>query len=581
MTFRLSFLTLGLAAWLTTSAIADDVEVLARGPVHEGYAEPSEREPAATPIVPKQPPKPIEELPPDQKPEGDNLQWIPGYWAWDEDKKDFIWISGFWRNAPPGRSWVAGSWRKAGDGWQWSGGFWADAKTGPKAQVEYLPQPPKPLDEKGPVTPAASETQVYVPGSWVWRERYVWRPGFWSDYRPGWVWVSAHYRWTPAGYVFIDGYWDYPLAERGILFAPAYIPAAVYVTPGYVYTPTVVVREECLFGAFFCRRGFGCYYFGDYFAPAYAGIGFVSWGGHISASITIGGWHDPLFSYYRIGFRSDPFWRTGIHDLYAGRFRGDFMRPPTTFVKQTTVINNITNVNNSKNVNLNNVTMLSTLKDAGAKRTLQPVAAAERQAFQQSARNVREIADRRATAETTLAAKGPVGNTARSLTLDVPQHPTAGRTGSSVKVADPTSTGSKSTSPGKGDATIHVPSKTPTTSKGDSTSHPDSKVPGMNPLPKGNSTPKTPPPPPKASTVAPPKSSTPPPKSSPSKQTKASSPNTLNLARSPAVARGAAPAAVRKPAPRPQTPAFSRANAVTRKSTTQAARPAAPKKTKK
>src|SRR5438874_12728736 len=101
MTFRLSLIALGLVGWLTASTVAaDDVEILARGPVHEAYAEPSEREPKPTPVVPKEPPKPVEELPPDQKPEGDNVQWVPGYWQWDADRTDFLWVSGFWRNAP-------------------------------------------------------------------------------------------------------------------------------------------------------------------------------------------------------------------------------------------------------------------------------------------------------------------------------------------------------------------------------------------------------------------------------------------------------------------------------------------------
>src|SRR5262245_52298308 len=157
MTFRPSLFALGLVGWLTASAVAaDDVQVLARGPVHEAYAEPSEREPKPTPIVPKEPPRPIEELPPDQKPEGDNIQWMPAYWQWDEEKKDFLWVSGFWRNAPPGRVWVPGSWRRSGEGWQWTGGFWAAAQ-GEKAQVEYPPQPPAPLDDAGAVTPAPSE----------------------------------------------------------------------------------------------------------------------------------------------------------------------------------------------------------------------------------------------------------------------------------------------------------------------------------------------------------------------------------------------------------------------------------------
>src|SRR5262249_26580869 len=57
------------------------VEVLTRGPFHEAFATLT-TEPAPTPPIDKQPPKPIEEMPPAEKPEG-NVTWIPGYWAWD------------------------------------------------------------------------------------------------------------------------------------------------------------------------------------------------------------------------------------------------------------------------------------------------------------------------------------------------------------------------------------------------------------------------------------------------------------------------------------------------------------------
>ena len=427
MTFRLSLIALGLAGWLTASAsAADDVEVLGRGPVHEAYAEPSEREPKPTPIIPKEPPKPIEELPPDQKPEGENVQWMPGYWQWDEEKKDFLWVSGFWRNAPPDRVWVPGSWRKANDGWQWTGGFWSGAK-GEKAQVEYLPQPPAPLDDAGSTTPAPSEDHVYVPGSWVYRDRYVWRPGYWTEHQPGWVWCAAHYRWTPAGYVFIDGYWDYPLADRGVLFAPVYIPPAVYTAPDYVYTPSYVVQETALFGAFFCRRGFGSYYFGDYFAPSYASLGFTAWCGNFGLSIGIGrGWYDPLFSYYRCGFRADPYWGGGgIHNLYAGRYRGDYLRPPVNLVQQNTVINNITQNTNITNVNTNNVTMVNSLNNVvrAGRRPFETVGDADRRQIAGRAQGVREVGARRGALEADLASRpGAGGRTApvRTGALDVP-----------------------------------------------------------------------------------------------------------------------------------------------------------------
>ena len=60
-------------------------QVLTQGPVHEAFAAPVVHDAKAGPIVPKAPPDPIQEMPPDQKPSGQNIQWIPGYWAWDVD----------------------------------------------------------------------------------------------------------------------------------------------------------------------------------------------------------------------------------------------------------------------------------------------------------------------------------------------------------------------------------------------------------------------------------------------------------------------------------------------------------------
>src|SRR5262245_18645053 len=98
----------------------DAPEILGRGPVHEGFAQPNVA-PQPGPKAPKAPPDPIPEQPPDQKPEGDNVVWVPGYWAWDDDKSDFLWVSGFWRVPPAGRKWVPGYWHKGDNGWQWVG----------------------------------------------------------------------------------------------------------------------------------------------------------------------------------------------------------------------------------------------------------------------------------------------------------------------------------------------------------------------------------------------------------------------------------------------------------------------------
>ena len=64
-------------------ADASGGQVLTRGPIHEAFAAPVVHDPRPAPVIPKQPPDPIQEMPPDQKPAGQNVQWIPGYWSWD------------------------------------------------------------------------------------------------------------------------------------------------------------------------------------------------------------------------------------------------------------------------------------------------------------------------------------------------------------------------------------------------------------------------------------------------------------------------------------------------------------------
>ena len=80
----------------------DGVQVLTRGPVHEAFAETVTFDPEPGVVVNMAPPNPIEEMPPDQRPEGLNVTWIPGYTAWDDERNDYLWVSGVWRAPPPG-----------------------------------------------------------------------------------------------------------------------------------------------------------------------------------------------------------------------------------------------------------------------------------------------------------------------------------------------------------------------------------------------------------------------------------------------------------------------------------------------
>jgi hypothetical protein len=354
---------LGPARCDEPEAGSEGVEVQARGPVHEAFAEPAETRSKPSPVEPKQPPQPIEETPPDQKPEGDNVQWIPGYWAWDEDRSDFLWVSGFWREVPPGRQWVPGFWQEVEDGWQWVPGFW---KSTQQEEMTYLPQPPPSID-RGPSVPASGEESTYVPGCWVYRQaRYLWRPGFWIPFRIGWVWIPAHYVWTPAGYLFVEGYWDHPLEDRGLLFAPVVVDRRFLTRRNWFYTPSYIVRPDFLISALFVRPANCHYYFGDYFEDRYERRGFVPWIDYRVNRLAF----DPNYAYYRHRFARQPGWDRSLHELYVARRRGEVPRPPRTLAQQNQVVRGLTGNRSAdaavaRNINLSraqNVTALAPLK---------------------------------------------------------------------------------------------------------------------------------------------------------------------------------------------------------------------------
>jgi hypothetical protein len=360
-------------------ATADDISVQARGPIHEAFAQPADMPLKAGPIVPKQPPDPIAEEPPDQKPEGDNVQWIPGYWGWDDDSQNFMWVSGTWRAAPPDRKWVPGYWNKVDDGWQWVSGFWASSSLD---NVAYVDEPPASLED-GPSTPAPDENSQYIPGSWVYRSpSFVWRPGYWTAARPGYIWSPAHYCYTPGGYVYVDGYWDYPLEDRGLCFAPVVFAQPYWTDPSWVYRPRYCISPLGLLASLFVRPGCG-YYFGDYYGPAYARLGFSPW-------LTYGPRHwDPLFGYYRWSHRGDPGWYAGLRATHLGRLNGTVPLPARTLARQNVLL-----ARASSNVAIrNNINALTVVKPLGQINNVHLTRLSQTQVagFRASARNIHSL----------------------------------------------------------------------------------------------------------------------------------------------------------------------------------------------
>jgi hypothetical protein len=303
-------------------------EVLTGGPVHEAFAKPVSMDPQAPIIVSQQPPANIQEVPPAERPAGADIVWIPGYWAWDADRNDFVWVSGCWRNAPPNTYWVPGHWLQAGDGWEWISGFWKPLSTEPQQQIEYLPAPPAPVEVEPPGSPPMAD-QVWVPGCWYWAQgHYVQRHGYWIMPYVGWVWVPSHYVWTPRGYIFAQGHWDHDMDNRGVLFCPAFFPHAVRVRPGFVFSPGMCVDLGMLRLNLFVYPRYRHYYFGDYYDDNYSRIGIFPW----FRCQSIHTWYDPLFVYDRWHFRqTDPHWAANQARAFELRHSHQELRPARTY----------------------------------------------------------------------------------------------------------------------------------------------------------------------------------------------------------------------------------------------------------
>lgn len=309
-----------------------DVEAFARGPVHEAFADVYDLNPVTNEVIAQAPPAVVDELPPEQAPTGENVQWISGYWSWDSEAKDYLWVSGVWRDVPPGRRWVPGYWATVTGGYQWIGGFWADAQV---QDLSYVPQPPASL-EVGPNVPAPGDDYQWVPGNWVYASNnYQWSPGYYMPCQTDYMWVPCQYTYTPRGYVFVPGYRDYRFARRGVLFSPVRfrrpLYAYGYVRPAY-YRPRFSIGMSSFMIHLFVRPRCRTFYFGDYYGSTYASIGFSPW---YRRSFVNRRYHDPALSFYRWDSH-----RRGVDfdrsvSTWHQRFESNNMiRPPRTFHDQ-------------------------------------------------------------------------------------------------------------------------------------------------------------------------------------------------------------------------------------------------------
>jgi len=308
----------------------EGIETLTHGPIHEAFANPTDLEPTPVPAATKEPPPLVPEEPPEYMPEG--AIWIPGYWLWDDDRDDYLWVTGVARVPPPDMKWVPGYYTEVDGAWQRVSGFWVSSEV-PK--VEYRVQSPPQSLEVGPSSPAPADNYFWVPGNWAYYDTdYRWQAGYWAPYQANWIWAPARWVWTPAGYVFCPGFWDYRMAYRGQIFATVYFQRPIYTRPQWQYRPWCVIPTNNLFIHLWLRPRWNCYYFGNYYAPQYANMGFVPWA-NISVVSRQRYIYDPFFAYARVHYHQQ-----GIN--YIDRVQGwhryfadhNDLRPPRTWRQQ-------------------------------------------------------------------------------------------------------------------------------------------------------------------------------------------------------------------------------------------------------
>jgi hypothetical protein len=315
-----------VAAKQTAPVPEEDVQVLASAPIHEAFAKAVALDPEPGIVAPKAPPALIEEIPPNQKPEGD-VQWIPGYWAWDDERNEYIWVSGIWRVPPPGRQWVPGYWNLVTQGYQWIPGYWASIMA---KETEYLPEPPESV-EIGPSSNAPSSDYIWIPGCWLWHYgRYAWRTGYWATGHSDRIWVPAHYNWSPRGYIFVSGYWDYTVIHRGILFAPVFFPR-MHLGLTFSFSPSFVIDLNIFDDALFVRQRYYHYYYGDYYAPWYCKRGIYPWFSLHARRFV----YNPIYAHQRWNHRNDQEWEKNLQKKFREHRKKGALRLPRSFDQRT------------------------------------------------------------------------------------------------------------------------------------------------------------------------------------------------------------------------------------------------------
>lgn len=298
-------------------------QLVLAGPVHEALLSRLPQEVAAgeaAELVTQPPPAPLVEQPPgasDQVPAftGNDVRWISGYWAWFADAGKYVWVSGLYRDVPPGRQWQAGSWQQTLGGYRWNRGYWAAAKASGLAETQRVSSlPPPPRDEAPSDGEQPHENAFWIAGEWrpsgsdldaARESAFHWQPGFWAPRAEQWIWQPAHYVPAGDGFVFVSGYWDYEPHFRGQAYAAVSFPQEAGGPLPREYQPRYpLARPLASVLHLFCKPTSHQYFYGDFYDPLYAHLGYRPWYMAGRSGVTLGAEEQsPLLEFYQWKYR--------------------------------------------------------------------------------------------------------------------------------------------------------------------------------------------------------------------------------------------------------------------------------------
>ncbi len=182
---------------------------------------------------------------------------------------------------------MPGHWWQSESGSRWISGFWNSVDS---SRLTYLASPPAPKQDPDDLHPGGGEFRI--PGYWLPQDgKFVWQPGKLAEFKAGRIWMPSQYFWTPAGYVFVDGYWDYAFDRRGWLFAPLGLTDPAADSAQFTFSPDILLNLANISLELFARPALRTYYFGDYDGPGDLRHGIYP------ASRYAARHHEPLVSY--------------------------------------------------------------------------------------------------------------------------------------------------------------------------------------------------------------------------------------------------------------------------------------------